>query len=327
MDKKQGPLLRAEGLRKEFREGGNRVLAVAGVDLEIQKGEVFGLVGESGCGKSTLGQMLIHLIEPTAGKIFLEGTDITRPSKKRKKELCRRMQIVFQDPYSSIDAGKTVGWLMEEPLKIHGVKDQRERERRVDEMLTAVGLDESFRDRFPPELSGGQRQRVAIALALILEPDFVVCDEPVSALDVSVQAQVLNLLSDLKNSYGLTYLFISHDLNVVSYLSDRIGVMYLGELVELGAGESVSRRPLHPYTRALFSASMGMGENRERLILEGDIPSPADPPSGCPFHTRCFACEERCRREKPLLRPFEDGRLCACHRVEELTGAKPKENK
>ena len=323
---KQAPLLQVRGLTKEFRQGRDRVLAVHGMDLEIQRGEVFGLVGESGCGKSTFGQMLVHLVDPTGGKILLDGEDITHPARSRRKELCRRMQIVFQDPYSSIDPNKTIGWLVEEPLKIHGIgKTQKEREEKVNEVLRAVGLDESYRTRWPNELSGGQRQRVAIAIALILDPDFVVCDEPVSALDVSVQAQVLNLLLKLRREFGLTYLFISHDLNVVSYVSDRIGVMYLGNLVELGKGEDISQMPLHPYTQALFSASMDVDADRDRIILSGDLPSPAHPPAGCPFHTRCFACTERCKTEKPLLRQFEGGRYCACHLVEERTGLKPVE--
>ncbi len=311
----QAPLVEVRGLKKEFRQGKDRILAVAGVDLEIYRGEVFGLVGESGCGKSTLGQMLVRLVEPTQGQILLNGEDVTRPGKKRKKELCRRMQIVFQDPYSSIDPGKTIGWLLEEPLRVHGLGSREERREKARRMLEAVGLDESCGRRRAPELSGGQRQRVAIALALILEPEFLVCDEPVSALDVSVQAQVLNLLSDLKKAYGLTYLFISHDLNVVSYLSDRIGVMYLGRLVEVGPGEAVSLHPLHPYTRALFSASAeGAGEE---TVLRGDLPSPAHPPKGCPFHTRCPAAVELCQREAPPLRDLGGGRLCACHRAGE----------
>ena len=323
---KKTPLLEIRNLTKEFRQGKDRVMAVHEVTLDIHKGEVFGLVGESGCGKSTFGQMLVHLLDPTSGKIFLQGEDITRPPRRERKDLCKRMQIVFQDPYSSIDPNKTIGWLVEEPLRIHGIgKTQQERDEKVGKVLTAVGLDDSYRTRWPNELSGGQRQRVAIAIALILDPDFVVCDEPVSALDVSVQAQVLNLLLDLRKEFGLTYLFISHDLNVVSYVSDRIGVMYLGNLVELGSGEAISKMPLHPYTEALFSASMDVDEDRDRIILSGDLPSPAHPPAGCPFHTRCFACTERCKTEKPLLREFEGGRFCACHLVEERTGLKPVE--
>lgn len=309
----KAPLLEIKGLRKEFRQGKEKILAVAGVDLAVYPGEALGLVGESGCGKTTLGQMLVHLIEPTAGQIFLRGEDITRPARKRKRELCRQIQIVFQDPYSSIDPQKTVGWLMEEPLKLHGMGDREARQRTVRETLASVGLDESFQARFPGELSGGQRQRVAIALALVLGPDFLVCDEPVSALDVSVQAQVLNLLLDLKRSRGLTCLFISHDLNVVSYLSDRIAVMYLGSVVELGPAQAVSSRPLHPYTRALFSASMDLMGDRERVALSGDLPSPAHPPGGCPFHTRCPFRKELCERERPPLEEVEPGRWVACH--------------
>ncbi len=249
--------LQIKGLSKEFRQGKDRILAVSDLNLEIEKGEIFGLVGESGCGKSTLGQMLVHLLEPTSGEIFLEGENVTRLSKKQFRELCRRMQIIFQNPYSSIDTGKTIGWLLEEPLKIHKLgANQAERRERILQLLKAVGLEESCLERWPDELSGGQRQRVAIALALILEPDFVVCDEPVSALDVSVQAQVLNLLLELREALGLTYLFISHDLHVVSYLSDRIGVMYLGSLVELGESAALSSPPQHPYTKALFSAAL-----------------------------------------------------------------------
>lgn len=318
------PLLEIRGLTKEFRQGKDRVKAVRQMDLDIYKGEVFGLVGESGCGKSTFGQMLVHLLDPTSGKITLAGEDITHPARRERKDLCKRMQIVFQDPYSSIDPNKTIGWLVEEPLRIHGIgKTQKERDEKVGKVLKAVGLDDSYRTRWPNELSGGQRQRVAIAIALILDPEFVVCDEPVSALDVSVQAQVLNLLLDLRKEFGLTYLFISHDLNVVSYMSDRIGVMYLGSLVELGDSEAISRMPLHPYTEALFSASMDVDNDRERIILTGDLPSPANPPAGCPFHTRCVACTDRCKVERPLLREFEGGRFCACHRVEERTGLKP----
>ena len=290
----KAPLLEIRGLTKEFRQGKDRVLAVNHIDLDIQKGEVFGLVGESGCGKSTFGQMLVHLLDPSGGKILLNGRDITRPARRERKDLCKQMQIVFQDPYSSIDPNKTIGWLIEEPLKIHGIgKTKQERDEKVSQVLKAVGLDESYRTRWP------------------------------TALDVSVQAQVLNLLLDLRQQFGLTYLFISHDLNVVSYVSDRIGVMYLGNLVELGDGEAISQMPLHPYTEALFSASMEVEGDRDRIILSGDLPSPAHPPAGCPFHTRCFACEERCKTEKPQLREFEGGRFCACHLVEKRTGKKP----
>lgn len=314
MPQNNTPLLSVKSLTKEFKQGRDKILAVNGVDLEIYRGEIFGLVGESGCGKSTLGHMLVHLLNPTSGKIFLENEDITKPAAKRKKSLCRQIQLIFQDPYASIDTGKTIGWLLDEPLKIHGLGDKQQRRQAVDAMLSAVGLDESFYTRFPAELSGGQRQRVAIALALILQPDFVVCDEPVSALDVSVQAQVLNLLQQLRQKLGLTYLFISHDLNVVSYLSDRIGVMYLGKIVELGNAAEIAENPLHPYTKALFSAGADLDGKGERIVLSGEPPSPTQPPSGCPFHTRCPHCTPRCKTEPPQLKTI-GSRQCACHLV------------
>lgn len=302
MEQENRPLLECRDLKKVFRQGRNTVFAVHDLSLSIRRGEVFGLVGESGCGKSTLGHLVTGIEEPTAGTILLDGEDVTKPAKKRRRELCKQRQIVFQDPYASIDTGKTIGWLLEEPLKIHKLSDRAER---IERILTAVGLDKSYLKRFPGELSGGQRQRVAIALALILEPEFVVCDEPVSALDVSVQAQVLNLLLDLRASLGLTYLFISHDLNVVSYLSDRVGVMYLGNLIELGSNEEIVKTPLHPYTRALFSAAQGG-------VLSGELPSPADPPGGCPFHTRCPECTDRCKTEKPPKKDLGGGRMVLC---------------
>lgn len=309
------PMISVQALTKEFKQGRDKILAVNGIDLEIYRGEIFGLVGESGCGKSTLGHMLVHLINPSFGKIMLNGEDITSPTAGRKKSLCRQIQLVFQDPYASIDTGKTVGWLLDELLRIHRLGNKHRRRQEVLKMLSAVGLDESFYTRFPNELSGGQRQRVAIALALILQPDFVVCDEPVSALDVSVQAQVLNLLQQLRQSMGLTYLFISHDLNVVSYISDRIGVMYLGRIVELGSADEITEKPLHPYTKALFSSSVNLADTGERIVLSGELPSPSQPPSGCPFHTRCPQCIDRCRTEPPQLKKT-GGRMCACHLVE-----------
>ena len=311
------PLLEIRGLTKEFRQGKDRVMAVREIDLDIRKGEVFGLVGESGCGKSTFGNMLVHLLEPSSGTIRLNGVDITRPARRQRKDLCKQMQIVFQDPYSSIDPNKTIGWLVEEPLKIHGIgKTQKERDEKVSQVLKAVGLDESYRTRWPNELSGGQRQRVAIAIALILDPDFVVCDEPVSALDVSVQAQVLNLLLDLRKQFGLTYLFITHDLSVVKYISDRICVMYLGNMVELAESEELFAHTYHPYTEALLSAIPTTEEDnggRERILLEGDIPSPVNPPSGCKFHTRCRYCQEKCKNEVPEWRDMGNHHYVACH--------------
>lgn len=305
----QAPLLECRDLTKRFRQGRSTVLAVNGMSLSIDRGEVFGLVGESGCGKSTLGHVLVGIEEPTSGRLLIDGEDVTRPDKKRRRELCKKRQIIFQDPYASIDTGKTIGWLLEEPLKIHRLGDREERCTRI---LEAVGLDDGYKKRFPGQLSGGQRQRVAIALALVLEPEFVVCDEPISALDVSVQAQVLNLLLELRESLGLTYLFISHDLNVVSYLSDRVGVMYLGNLVELGTNEDILKTPLHPYTRALFSAARGGVLPGEGVLLSGEMPSPADPPGGCPFHTRCPECTARCKTEKPAPKDMGGGHTVCC---------------
>lgn len=311
------PLLEARGLKKEFRQGGSRVLAVAGVDLAIRRGEVFGLVGESGCGKSTLGQMLVRLVEPTAGTVLWKGEDVTRPSRQRRKELCRQMQIVFQDPYASIDTAKTVGWLLEEPLKIHGLGDRRERGERADRILEAVGLDPSFRVKWPGELSGGQRQRVAIALALVLEPEFLVCDEPVSALDVSIQAQILNLMMDLQETRNLTYLFITHDLSVVKYVADEIMVMYLGQIVEKCPSDELFSNTLHPYSQALLSAIPIPDIHCEpkRMILRGELTSPVNPKPGCRFHSRCPYAGKECL-EPQTLKEVSPGHWVACHRVQ-----------
>ena len=318
----KAPLLEIRGLTKEFRQGKDRVLAVNHIDLDIQKGEVFGLVGESGCGKSTFGQMLVHLLDPSGGKILLNGRDITRPARRERKDLCKQMQIVFQDPYSSIDPNKTIGWLIEEPLKIHGIgKTKQERDEKVSQVLKAVGLDESYRTRWPNELSGGQRQRVAIAIALILDPDFVVCDEPVSALDVSVQAQVLNLLLDLRQQFGLTYLFISHDLSMVRHISDRICIMYLGSVVELADAQQIDENPVHPYTRALFSAVPQIDNadwSSKRIKLEGEIPNPINAPKGCKFCTRCMWAKPVCQEQAPELEEIEPGHFVACHFCKEM---------
>lgn len=310
-------LLSVKNLCKEFKSNGKTVHAVNNVTLDIYKGETLGLVGESGCGKSTLGNMLVHLHRPTAGDILYKGEEISRMKNNDIKKMYRKIQIIFQDPYSSLDPKKRIGWLIEEPLKIHKIgKTREERDKLVCEMLEVVGMDESYLRKYPNELSGGQRQRVAIAIALILNPEFIVCDEAVSALDVSVQAQVLNLLKKLQEKFSLTYLFISHNLNVVSYMSDRVGIMYLGEIVELGDVEDISANPMHPYGKALFSASLGVNKNTsERIVLQGDLPSPSNPPSGCPFHTRCFMASEKCNCEKPELRHVGNGHYCACHNV------------
>lgn len=255
---KKAPLLEIRGLTKEFRQGKDRVMAVHKIDLDIQKGEVFGLVGESGCGKSTFGQMLVHLLDPTSGTIRLEGKDITRPPRRERKDLCKRMQIVFQDPYSSIDPNKTIGWLIEEPLKIHGIgKTKQERAEKVSQVLKAVGLDESYRTRWPNELSGGQRQRVAVARALALNPEVIVLDEAVSALDVLVQNQILYLLNDLQAQLGLSYLFITHDLAVVRQIADDVIVMEKGKLVEANTTDEMFNNPVQDYTRELIEAVPG----------------------------------------------------------------------
>lgn len=313
-------LLRVEDLAKSYPiakrkllEEKKEVQAVDGISFEIEQGETFGLVGESGCGKSTTGQMIVRLQQQSAGRIYYGDQELTGLSKRQMKPLRRELQIVFQDPYSSLNPKKKIGWLLEEPLAIHRIGSRSERRKKALEALEQVGLDPGYADKYPHELSGGQRQRVGIASALVLNPKFMVIDEAVSALDVSVQAQILNLLKDLQRKFGLTYLFISHDLNVVEYMSDRIGVMYLGKIVEIldaGKGE----RPLHPYTQALFSSIPdASGGGKERIRLRGDVPSSLNPPSGCVFHTRCPYAMERCAIEVPKLEQAEDGRQVSCH--------------
>ncbi|NGP61207.1 dipeptide ABC transporter ATP-binding protein [Paenibacillus thiaminolyticus] len=321
------PLVQVENLKMHFPiKGGplgktvGAVKAVDGVSFHINKGETLGLVGESGCGKSTTGRMLLRLLDPSEGSIYFEGQDITKLSGNELRMMRRNMQMVFQDPFASLNPRHTIGKILEEPLIVHGVRDKSERKRKVKELLDVVGLSSYHASRYPHQFSGGQRQRIGIARALAIHPKLIIADEPVSALDVSIQSQVLNLLQDLQQEYELTYLFIAHDLGVVRHISDRVGVMYLGQLVELSDTEDLYDKPLHPYTQALLSAVpiADVTFRRERIILEGDVPSPANPPAGCPFHTRCPKAFEPCSAARPQLSAIESGHYVACHLYEQV---------
>jgi oligopeptide/dipeptide ABC transporter ATP-binding protein len=310
------PLVEIKDLKKHFPASHRQVVrAVDGVSFSIQRGETLGLVGESGCGKTTVGRCILRLIEPTSGEIRFDGQDLLRLGRGELRGLRRRMQIIFQDPYSSLDPRMRVGSIIAEPLEIHRVGDRKERKDRVAELLSVVGLDPDYANRYPHQFSGGQRQRIGIARALALKPDFIVADEPVSALDVSVQAQVVNLMQDLQERFGLTYLFISHGLAVVKHISTRVGVMYLGKLVELAPAEEIYSNPLHPYTQALLQAIPipdPEAKRKARQKLGGDAPNPIAPPSGCRFHTRCPFATERCGSEEPEFREASPGHSVAC---------------
>jgi len=296
------------------------VKAVDGISFNVKKGETLGLVGESGCGKSTTGRAILQLYKPTAGNVSFGGTELTLLGAGDMRRMRRRMQMIFQDPYASLNPRMSVGSIIGEPLQIHGLaRGNRARKERIQDLMRVVGLNPYYANRYPHEFSGGQRQRIGIARALAVEPDFIVADEPVSALDVSIQAQIINLMEDLQQQFGLTYLFIAHDLSVVRHISDRVGVMYLGKMMELADRNELYENPLHPYTKALLSAvpvpDPSVERTRERIILTGDVPSPLRPPSGCVFHTRCPIAVEECRQAIPEWRDAGGGHLVACHRV------------
>jgi oligopeptide transport system ATP-binding protein len=314
-------LLKIKNLKKHFISQKGlffgkevRVKAVDGLNFDIYKGETLGIVGESGCGKSTTGRLLLRLIEATEGEIDFDGIDLMSLGERKLKKMRRRFQMVFQDPFASLNPRMKIKNIVAEPMKTHGLYKDNRREK-VEELLDAVGISRSYLNRYPHEFSGGQRQRIGIARALAADPQFIVADEPVAALDVSIQAQILNLMNDLQAEFGLTYLFIAHDLSVVQYISDRIGVMYLGKMVELAASDLIYDKPLHPYTQALLSAiplpDPEVKTERERLT--GEVPSPINPPAGCSFHTRCPHAFERCQTETPEFREVEENHFAACH--------------
>jgi len=315
-------LLRARDVKKDFTlrggvAGRRTVHAVTGVSLDVRRGETLGIVGESGCGKSTLARCLVRLLPVTSGSVEFGGVELTKLSRRKLRPIRRQIQLIFQDPYASLNPRRRVGEIVADPLRVHKVGDDASIRERVAELFSVVGLDPAFRNRYPHEFSGGQRQRIGIARALALNPSLIVADEPVSALDVSVQAQVLNLMADLQEKFSLTYVFIAHDLGVVRHVSDRVAVMYLGEVVELAEAEQLYDAPLHPYTEALLSVSPeldeGDGPTRERIVLSGDVPDPLNRPEGCSFHPRCPVAQPRCATERPALVELAPDRFVACH--------------
>ena len=326
VQKTNEPLLEVKNLRKCFPlkksltgKVLSELIAVDNVSFTLEPGETIGIVGESGCGKTTLGRTILKLHEPSGGQIIFNGEDITNYKSKEMRHLRTDMQIIFQDPYSSLPPRATVGDILSEPVLVHGIVPKEQVKDYVLDLMEKCGLRDYYYERYPHEFSGGQRQRICIARALAVNPKLVICDEPVSALDVSIQAQIINLLKKLQQEMNLTYLFISHDLSVVKFISDKIGVMYLGSMMEFGSKKDIFSNPLHPYTKALFSAipNPDPDEKMNRIVLKGDIPSPANPPSGCRFHTRCPYATERCAAEVPQYREYGDGHFAACHLLEE----------
>lgn len=320
-------LIEVRDLKKYFPVRGSLIggkkqvlKAVDGVTFSIYKGETLGLVGESGCGKTTVGRTILKLYSPTDGRIIFNGNDITDLNDRQMRPYRKKMQIIFQDPYASLNPRMTVGDIIAESIDIHNIAKGEERKAIIYDLLEKVGLSREHANRYPHEFSGGQRQRIGIARALAVNPEFIVCDEPISALDVSIQAQIVNLLEDLQDELGLTYLFIAHDLSMVKHISDRVGVMYLGKLVELAPSDELYDRPLHPYTRALLSAipvpDPDDAQQRKRIILEGDVPTPINPPSGCRFRTRCPVARKICAEEEPVMKDYGGGHMVACHFVE-----------
>ena len=322
-------LLDINGLKMHFPVKSNGLLrrtigavkAVDGLSFSVKRGETLGLVGESGCGKSTTGRAILQLHRPTAGTVSFDGKDLTKLNGEAMRQMRRKVQIIFQDPYASLNPRMTVGDIVGEPIRVHGLRTGKEVRTRVEELLRVVGLNPYFINRYPHEFSGGQRQRIGIARALAVEPDFIVCDEPVSALDVSIQAQIINLLQDLQGQFGLTYLFIAHNLSVVKHISDRVAVMYLGKMVELAPSKELYANPMHPYTQALLSAvpipDPEVEKQRQRIILQGDVPSPLNPPTGCHFHTRCPIVIDKCKAEDPPFQDYGGGHFVACWRATE----------